>query len=118
MNKPLTIAVTSLICSVIIFALIISNQKVIVQKMINARTPAQNHEPMIGDNWEKWNTTFRYFYSCPEPSGFNVEEYKKNHPHEIVIVKKMADENSVNIYSNVLPDKKIFPYPIEWGKKL
>lgn len=84
------------------------NDRMIVYKLGMNNTPALQNEPMIGDNYKRWNTEFSYQYKGPKPDDFKVEQYKKKHSDDIVIIHSMKDEEFITIYSNHMPDEDFF----------
>jgi hypothetical protein len=104
---------------IIVLAVIYAPEKsIVIHKLVLKRTPASNHEPLLNKNNEKWYTEFNYLCYCPEPRNFNLEVYCNDHPEQLVIKKKIADENIIVLYTNTFPDQNIFPFPIKWGKVL
>ncbi len=102
---------------VILLAVIFTpKESIVIHKLLFNKTPSSNYEPVLVKNNEKWDTEFNYLCYCPEPRNFNLKSYCNNHPEQLVIKKKVADENIIVLYTNTLPDQEIFPFQVKWGE--
>jgi hypothetical protein len=62
-------------------------------------------------NSPKWGQTYRYKIVSLESSGFDGKDYLSTHPKDAVEIFGGVDGNTFIIFSDSLPDQRLFIWP-------